>query len=108
MPVKTSLKKNIPALKTKIGAKSVPRHGEAPADKCFWINHGPIVKNLKELAGAFRIMSDEQFDYHTKRSGNDFAKWIGEVLGERSCAALLARTKTRAGAMKALEKHVRG
>ena len=125
MPVKTSLKKNI-SNKNRAGAavhhhtvgtpasaskkdsvvKNVVQHSEAPPDKCFWVNHGPVIKNLNELASALRIMSDEQFDYHSKRAGNDFAKWTGEVLGERACAAFLARAKTRAGAMKVLEKHV--
>ena len=110
MPVKSTTKTNLSSksgVRVKGSAqKTSPRRKEAPSDKCFWINHGPIVKNLKELAGALRTMSDEQFDYHTKRAGNDFAKWVSEVLGERACATMLARSKTRSSAMKALEKHL--
>ena len=124
MPVKISIKKNISpgnhtghvgqhegkthtrSSKVNSSGKSSIRRAEAPSDKCFWINRGPVVRNLRELAGALRIMTDEQFDYHTKRVGNDFAKWTNEVLHERACAALLRRIKTRAGAMKAIEKFI--
>ena len=73
---------------------------------CFWVNNGPVVKNLFELKNAILEMSDEKFDYHTKRDGNDFAKWVGDILGEKKLAAKLARTKTKKVTVKAIEKYI--
>jgi len=80
--------------------------GEAYSEQCFWVHDGPVVKDMPELVQALQTMSDEQFDYHTKREGNDFARWIGDVLGDASCAATVKRTRTRAGMLKALARHI--
>jgi hypothetical protein len=45
---------------------------DAPPDKCFWVNCGPILKNLRELREALAgSISDEQFAYHVARDRND-------------------------------------
>jgi hypothetical protein len=79
---------------------------EIQEEKCFWVNNGPIVKNLSELKAAILEMSDEKFDYHAKRDGNDFAKWVEEVLENKKLAASLARARTKKGTVKAIEKHL--
>jgi hypothetical protein len=79
---------------------------EAQGEQCFWVNNGPIVKSLPELKTAILEMSDEKFDYHTKREGNDFAKWAEEVLGSKKLSASLSRAKTKKGTVKAIEKHL--
>jgi hypothetical protein len=75
---------------------------EAAQDKAFWVNNGPIVSTLDGLRDALRSMSDEQFDYHTKRAGNDFAKWVNEVLCHGACASKLGTAKTRTSAVRAI------
>lgn len=75
---------------------------QASEDKAFWVNNGPIISTLDGLRDALRAMSDEQFEYHTKRAGNDFARWVDEVLCHGACAEKLARVKTRTGAVKAI------
>jgi len=75
---------------------------DAPPERCFWVNNGPIVKNVAELTAAVRAMSDEQFDYHTKRNGNDFAQWIKDVLRNSTLASVVVRAKTRTGLLRAL------
>jgi len=86
--------------KTKTAGKE--RSKDAHSSQCFWVNNGPICRNIKELRDALSTMSDEQFDYHTKRDGNDFVRWIRDVLGMKECAGKVARAKTRAGALRAL------
>lgn len=76
---------------------------EAPEDKCFWVNYGPVVRNIDELREALRDMTDDQFRFHAfDRDINDFAKWVEEVLGHHSCAQKIARAKTRQSAARAL------
>lgn len=89
----------------KISIKNSLNKKVAQPDRCFWINHGPVVKDIKELLNAASKISDEQFEYHTKRSGNDFAKWVEEVLSEKACAEKIKKSKTRAALIKALSQY---
>ena len=76
---------------------------DAPPDKCFWVNCGPILKNLRELREALAdSISDEQFAYHVARDRNDFAVWVEEVLGDATCAKALRRARTRQAALRAV------
>lgn len=79
---------------------------EAQGTKCFWVNNGPIIKNLPELIEALEKMSVEKFNYHNKRNGNDFAVWVEWVLGEKDLAKKLARLKSRRGCIKAIKKYI--
>ena len=86
---------------TKASKKFVIDASEA---QCFWVNFGPVVKNLSELKKAVEEMSDEQYNYHTKRNVNDFACWVEEVFGAVALAKKLGRAKSRASFVKVLEK----
>ena len=69
--------------------------GEASPGQCFWVNNGPVLRDLRDLRDALRAMSNEQFGYHTARGVNDFAKWVAEVLKDEACAKKIAKAKTR-------------
>lgn len=86
----------------KVAAKVAHGRHEARSGESFWVNNGPICTTIPQLRAAIASMSDEQFDYHTKRSGNDFAAWVGEALEHKKCAEKLVNAKTRAGALRAL------
>lgn len=88
--------------KTKKATKKDSLHFQAENDQCFWINNGPVVKNAIELKEALKHISDEQFHYHTKRDGNDFAKWVEEVLQCKDCAKALRSAKSKGGAVRAI------
>lgn len=79
---------------------------EAPDDQCFWVNNGPVLKNLYDLESALETMSDEQYEYHTKREGNDFANWVGGVLGDKELAKKMARTKSRTAVVGVIKKYL--
>ncbi len=74
----------------------------APVDKYFWVNNGPVVGDLAALRAALEDMTDEQYAHHTTRAGNDFAKWISEVLGHKACADKVSRAKNRVTAIRAI------
>ncbi|MDR3559452.1 MAG: hypothetical protein P4L62_01325 [Candidatus Pacebacteria bacterium] len=79
---------------------------EATDDMCFWVNNGPVLKNLHDLANALETMSDEQYDYHTLRDGNDFARWTEGVLGDKDLAKKIARAKNCSAAAAVLQKYL--
>jgi len=72
--------------------------------QAFWVNNGPVVTSVKDLMKALKEMSDEQYAYHTKREGNDFAKWVQDCLGDSASATGLKSARTRVGAVRTLAK----
>ena len=76
----------------------------APAGAAFWVNNGPSLRHLLDLSKFLTIITAEQFHYHTKRNGNDFAKWVRAVLGDERCARALEASKTIAAARRAAAK----
>ena len=70
----------------------------------FWVHQGPTLRSLADLAKFLEIITEEQFAYHVKRNGNDFSRWVAEVLQDKVAAAALARAKTRAAALTAARR----
>lgn len=80
---------------------------EAQGDQCFWVNHGPVLHDLREFRDALAsgAISDEQFKYHVVGAKkNDFAAWVSGVLHDESCARALARTRTRKTALRVVNE----
>jgi hypothetical protein len=80
--------------------------GDVPADKVFWVNNGGILKNLGELAVAFKEISNEQFAFHVNKEKNDFSNWVKDVVGDKALAGSLLKTKTKAAALKAVKARI--
>jgi len=78
----------------------------APSDRVFWICDGRIIKNVFELLNALATMRDETYEYHIKRGGNDFARWIYDVFGAKKLASRLQNVKQRERAIKIIKKAV--
>lgn len=72
-------------------------------EESFWICDGPVVQSLAHLRSALKGMSEAQFAYHTRRDGNDFARWIRECLKDDACAKRVEKAKTRTTTMQALK-----
>ena len=89
----------------KISVKSI-EIVDADPKNYFWVNNGGILKNLHDLQDALVIMSEEQYDFHTKRDGNDFAKWVEGIFGEKELAKKIAGAKTRKGTLVVLAKYI--
>ncbi len=75
----------------------------ASPDKCFWIQCGPVVKDIFELRDALLNVSGEQFNHHVNSTKNDFAVWVDEVLNDKDCARNIKKTKTLNTTIKVLE-----
>ncbi len=90
--------------KSKRGRKSLV---VAPPSECFWVNYGPVLKDLRELRDALECgITDEQFAYHVNERRNDFADWIEAVLRDRTCARAFRRAKTRKEALRVLDREL--
>lgn len=84
--------------------KKFPLLPAAPSGMAFWVNNGPALRSLLDLSKFFAIITGEQFRYHTARDGNDFAKWVGGILGDKVCARALEASKTVTAAQKAVAR----
>jgi len=73
---------------------------------CFWVNNGPILKNIRDLKNALLAMSEDTFKYHVNEEKNDFANWFRDILKDNVLANKLVKTITLKSAIKAVEKRL--
>lgn len=66
-----------------------------PAGKEFWVNNGPILRNIIELANAAKKLTPQQFMHHVNNAKNDFAKWADEVIHDSELAKKIRHVKTK-------------
>ncbi len=85
-------------------SKQKPKLVVASGASAFWVHQGPILRNLWDLAKFFELMTEEQFVYHVKPSGNDFARWVSEILQDKICARALIRAKTGPAALAVVRR----
>lgn len=78
----------------------------ASAEVCFWVNNGPVLKDLKELSAALKDISPEQYGYHVEKGRNDFASWVNDILQDAACAKSLRAAKSQNAAHKAVVKRL--
>jgi len=96
---KTTTKKSAKVASPAVGCACIVT---CAPEQAFWINRGPVVDSIAQLKEALRTMTEDQFAYHTRREGNDFARWVRECLADAERAARLERATTKAAAVKAL------
>ncbi len=68
-------------------------------EHCFWVNNGPILKNVEELAGALEAISEDSYNYHANKDKNDFSKWVSEIIGDQKLANDLLSSRNRKSAV---------
>jgi len=79
----------------------------AEGEICFWVNNGPVLKNLNELYEALMSMNDETFAHHVGDDRNDFAKWVDEVLQDPDLAKKLVKCKNPSSMLKVVGTHLK-
>lgn len=72
-------------------------------EQCFWVNNGPILKSIEELANALPQMSNETFRHHVNGERNDFSNWIRQVIGDKKLAEELTKSSSKDSALKKLK-----
>jgi hypothetical protein len=76
-------------------------------NKSFWVNNGPVMKNLSEFAAAAKKFTPTQFSHHVNKDKNDFAKWVSEVIGDLALAKKLNPLKTKEALAAAVAARVK-
>ena len=77
---------------------------DVPVEKAFWVNNGPVLKNLYELGDALQNMSDETYMHHANKEKNDFSKWVDEVVGDNRLAKDLLSARNKESAFNKVSK----
>lgn len=76
---------------------------DVPMENSFWVNNGPILKNLDELAEFLPKANDETYSHHANQGKNDFSKWISDIIGDKKLANELLSSKSKESAAKKLK-----
>ena len=66
-------------------------------ERCFWVNNGPVLRNLDELYAALSEMGKDTFSHHVSKDKNDFSAWIRDVLGDQKLAQDLMKASSKKG-----------
>ena len=75
-------------------------------EQCFWVNNGPILKNIEELANALPDMAEDTFRHHVNNEKNDFSSWVRDIIGDAKLANDLLSSKNRDSALKKVRGRV--
>ena len=75
-------------------------------EQCFWVNNGPILKNLDELASMLPELNDEIFNHHVNNEKNDFSNWIRDVIGDQALANDLLSSKSKYSALNKIRNRL--
>ncbi|MDP7115676.1 MAG: DUF5752 family protein [Candidatus Woesearchaeota archaeon] len=67
----------------------------SPPHFSFWVNNGPIIKNLNELYRELKSMNEDTFRHHVNKEKNDFSNWVKDCLGDTGLAGELRKTKNQ-------------
>lgn len=75
-------------------------------ERCFWVNNGPVLRNLDELYAALSEMKKETFSHHVNKDKNDFSAWIRDVISDQKLAEDIAKAKTKKGMAAKIRQRV--
>ncbi|MBI4438645.1 hypothetical protein HY640_01810 [Candidatus Woesearchaeota archaeon] len=75
-------------------------------DKSFWVNNGPVMRNLNELSNVLKGLNEDQFCHHVNKEKSDFSKWVGEVIGDETLAKTLQKAKTKSAAITKINQRL--
>lgn len=75
-------------------------------ENSFYLKDGRILRNIYELSEAIRLMKDDVFRYHVNSSKNDFANWIGDVLGDEELANKVSKIKEPKAMHRAISSRI--
>ena len=75
-------------------------------EQCFWVNNGPILKNMEELANTLPDMAEDTFRHHVNNEKNDFSSWVRDIIGDANLANDLLSSKNRDSALKKVRGRV--
>ena len=79
---------------------------DVPEEYAFWCCDGRILRNMRELAGAFNVITDEVFAYHSNSEKSDFSNWVGDIIRDEKLARDLRECLSREQAEELVAERV--
>ena len=80
---------------------------DASPEQCFWVNNGPIIRNLSEMANALACMKDEIFSHHVNKEKNDFGNWVRDVLKDEELANNITSVRSKEKILKKVQSRLK-
>ena len=80
--------------------------GDTSSEQGFWLNNGPVLKNLEELSNALSQISKDAYGYHVNAEKNDFSKWVDDIIGDKKLANDLLSSRNKESAAKKVAARV--
>lgn len=78
----------------------------APAEMAFWVNYGPVIRDIPGLKDALSEMPDDTYVYHANMEKNDFADWIEYVFADKDLADALRHCSDRSKAAQVVTRYI--
>lgn len=75
-------------------------------EQCFWVNNGPILRNIEELSNTLPEMSSDVFGHHVGADKNDFGNWIRDVIGDQKLANDILSSRNKESMAKKVKARV--
>jgi hypothetical protein len=72
----------------------------------FHLVTGQSVKNIYELVGALKELSEENYSYHCNADKDDFGTWISDSLHNSMIGNILSRVKDKKKYVRIIEKAI--
>ena len=79
---------------------------DSSPEQSFWVNNGPVLRNLDELAGFLPKMDNDAYSHHANKDKNDFSKWVNDIIGDKKLANELLSSKSRDSMAKKLSSRL--
>lgn len=73
----------------------------------FWCHKGPVVKSMAEMSVVMQKMPEATYAHHVEGGKNDFASWVGDVLGDKELDGRLRKAKTVKTTAAAFAKRIK-
>ncbi len=80
---------------------------DVPPQHVFWVNNGPLLRNIYELRDELKSMRDETYSYHVNREKNDFSSWARDIIGDEKLARDLRKSRGREEASERIASWIR-
>ena len=75
--------------------------------QCFWVNNGPIVRNIYEMADVLANIKDETFRHHVNSEKNDIANWARDVLKDDELALSISKASSNSRIRKTIQRRIK-
>lgn len=75
-------------------------------ERCFWVNNGPILKNIEALSNTLPEMGSDVFTHHVSPDKNDFGNWIRDVIGDQKLANDILSSRNKESMAKKVKARV--